>query len=64
MQFLNWSGEKVKHVSFDFDYKGYNISASNCTPKGRIEVMAFSDNKVKGPFNTVADAIKAIDSLK
>lgn len=64
MQFLNVLGYEVQGVSFNFDYKDYNISISNCTLRGYIEVMVFSDNKVKGPFNTVTAAIKAIDNLK
>lgn len=64
MQFLNFFGDDVQGIAFNFDYKGYNISASRCTPNGNLEIMVFNDAEgVAAPFNSVESAIIGVDSF-
>ena len=64
MQFLNFLSENVQGVAFNFDYKGYNISVSNCTAKGNLEIMVFNDaENIQERFNSVESAIIGIDKM-
>lgn len=64
MQFLNFFGDDVQGVAFDFNYKGYNISASRCTPSGNLEIMVFNDlEDIQAPFKSVESAIIGIDEM-
>jgi len=64
MQFLNFFGENVQGVAFNFDYKDYNISVSGCTPTGNLEIMVFNDTEnMQKRFNSVESAIIGIDKM-
>jgi hypothetical protein len=64
MQFLNFLSENVQGVAFNFDYKGYIISVSNCTAKGNLEIMVFNDaENIQERFNSVESAIIGIDKM-